>query len=307
MISEKQTWSSNGKLLLTGEYLVMEGALSLACPLNVGQSLSVERINSKRLSWQANKPNESWFTANYELPTLMLIDTDDISLAEKLLEILMAAKTIDGSFLSDEYGYHVTTNLGFNPESGFGTSSTLISNIAQWASINPYILLQKTFGGSGYDIACANKTNPILYQIVNNDVKVTDIDFNPVFKENLYFVYLGKKQSSSDGILAFKEQGEFIYKDIESISGITIGIVKTTSLSEFEQLLTDHEHIMSKVLKLPTAKSLYFNDFTGAVKSLGAWGGDFVLVTSIEPESNLRNYMQNKGFDIVFRYDELVL
>jgi len=59
-----QTWYSNGKLLITGEYLVMEGALSLALPLNVGQSISAERNNNNHLFWQANKPDGNWFTAN---------------------------------------------------------------------------------------------------------------------------------------------------------------------------------------------------------------------------------------------------
>lgn len=307
MTSESQTWSSNGKLLITGEYLVMEGALSLALPLRVGQSLKTERNNNSILHWQANKPEGVWFAADYKLPSLKLIYSDDKILAEKLNRILLAAVDINANFLANSDGYNVITDLGFNPEFGFGTSSTLISNIAMWAEINPYHLLQKTFGGSGYDIACADKTNPIFYQIVNNEPKVLDVDFHPVFKDNVYFVYLGNKQSSSDGIIAFKEQSEFTSKDIDSISVITKEIVKTRSLYEFEQLLIEHEQIMSKILKLPTAKSLYFSDFTGVVKSLGTWGGDFVMVTYDKSEDKLRKYMQNKGFDTVLTYDELVL
>ena len=307
MTPESQTWSSNGKLLITGEYLVMEGALSLALPLRVGQSLKTERTNNNFLHWQANKLNGVWFTADYELPSFRLVYSDDKIIAERLKRILLAAVDINASFLANSIGYNVTTDLGFYPEFGFGTSSTLISNIAMWAEINPYHLLQKTFGGSGYDIACADKTNPIFYQLVNDEPKVINVDFYPIFKDNLYFIYLGKKQSSTDGIMAFNEQGKFSSIDINNISVITKEIIKTRSLSEFEQLLTEHEQIMSKVLKLRTAKSIYFNDYTGAVKSLGAWGGDFVLVTSAKPESKLRSYMQNKGFDTVLTYDELVL
>ncbi len=302
-----QTWYSNGKLLITGEYLVMEGALSLALPLNVGQSISAERNNNNHLFWQANKPDGNWFTANYELPTLKLVADDNISLAEKLLEILLAAKTLDNNFLSDGTGYDVITNLGFKPEFGFGTSSTLISNIAMWAEINPYLLLQRTFGGSGYDIACSQSKSPIFYQLIDGAPTITDVNFDPPFADKLYFIYLGKKQSSSEGISAFKKQSKFTSIDIESISEITNEIIETTNLTAFERLLTDHERIMSKVLKLPTVKSVHFNDFPGVVKSLGAWGGDFVLVTYNESENNLRNYMQNKGFDTIFKYDELVL
>ena len=35
---------SHGKLLLTGEYLVLDGALALAVPCKLGQSLTVRSI-----------------------------------------------------------------------------------------------------------------------------------------------------------------------------------------------------------------------------------------------------------------------
>ncbi|MEQ3661167.1 MAG: GHMP kinase, partial [Flavobacterium sp.] len=38
----KQTYYSNGKLLLTGEYVVLDGAKALAVPTKFGQSLSIE-------------------------------------------------------------------------------------------------------------------------------------------------------------------------------------------------------------------------------------------------------------------------
>ena len=176
-----------------------------------------------------------------------------------------------------------------------------------WANINPYLLLQNTFGGSGYDIACARSNNPILYQIINKENRVEDINFNPPFKDNLYFVYLGKKQSSSEEIATFKMHGKFTSSDIDSISNITNELILTKDLVGFESLLTQHEKIMSKVLKLPSVKSKHFPDYPGVVKSLGAWGGDFVLVTSSFSEHKLRAYMRSKGFDTVFKYEGLVI
>ena len=38
---EKQTFYSNGKLLLTGEYLVLNGAVALAIPTKFGQTLTI--------------------------------------------------------------------------------------------------------------------------------------------------------------------------------------------------------------------------------------------------------------------------
>ncbi|MFK5854564.1 MAG: GYDIA family GHMP kinase [Bacteroidota bacterium] len=307
MSSGIQTWSSNGKLLITGEYLVMEGALSFALPLKVGQSLSVSKNNSKILRWNAIGPNGAWFTAGYELSLFKILSTDNTNLAHKLRDILTTVRKMSSSFLMDKLGFDVVTNLDFDSEYGFGTSSTLISNIAMWADVNPYKLLEQTFGGSGYDIACAQSDSPILYQREGDTIRVTNLNFNPTFTKNIYFVYLGNKQNSSDSIASFKKQGKFNSSDISRITDITNELIKTNELQNFQNLLDEHEVILSKILGLPTVKSLYFSDFSGTVKSLGAWGGDFVLVTTSETEENLRTYMNAKGYNIIFSYDELVL
>jgi len=44
------TCYSNGKLLLTGEYLVLEGATALAVPTKFGQDLKVEKIKEKSIN-----------------------------------------------------------------------------------------------------------------------------------------------------------------------------------------------------------------------------------------------------------------
>src|SRR5690606_22841947 len=89
---------------------------------------------------------------------------------------------------------------------GLGTSSTLINNIAQWFGINAFELLQKSFGGSGYDIACAQNNTPITYQVLNNQPMVKQVSFNPEFKEHIYFVYLNQKRDSKEAIANFKKK-----------------------------------------------------------------------------------------------------
>lgn len=307
MSRNPNTWRSNGKLLLTGEYLVMEGALSLALPINKGQSLTVTQTVNKLLRWKANKPEGLWFTTEFSLPSLEVIVTDNIDLASSLAKILLAVRRLSPDFLQDNFGLDIVTNLDFNPDYGFGTSSTLISNIANWADVDPYKLLDLTFGGSGYDIACARSSEPILFQRLTHDIYVSDAKFDPDFKENLYFVYLGKKQSSSESISNFRKNCKYSSQDIDSISEITKEIILSNNLNEFEALLMEHELIMSYILNQTTVKSLYFSDFPGAIKSLGAWGGDFVLITNPEPDSDFRKTMKDKGFGTVFRFDELVL
>jgi len=285
----------------------MEGALSLALPINKGQSLTVNQTDNKLLRWKANKPGGLWFRVEFSLPSLELIVTDNIDLASNLAKILLVVRRLSPDFLQDNFGLDIVTHLDFNPDFGFGTSSTLISNIANWADVDPYKLLDLTFGGSGYDIACARSSESILFHRFGDEIKVRDAKFEPDFKDNLYFVYLGKKQNSAESISNFRKNCKFSSLEIDSISNITKEIIVANDLTTFEELLMEHESIISGILKLPTVKSLYFPDYPGAVKSLGAWGGDFVLITNTESDSDFRKTMKGKGFVPVFSYDELIL
>ena len=94
--------------------------------------------------------------------------------------------------------------------------------------------------------------------------------------------------------------------DIDAISAITKELLIASEITEFEALLAEHESIMKSILKIPTAKSLYFKDYPGVIKSLGAWGGDFVMITSHCTDSELRNLLKVKGFETVFSFDSLV-
>lgn len=303
----QQQWYSHGKLLLSGEYLVMEGAKSFALPLKQGQSLSVEKNDKSILSWNAFQQDKSWFQAEFLTDNFSVIHTNNKILAENLSRILQAIRQLSNRFLTDGKGFAVETNLDFNPEFGFGSSSTLVSNLAWWADISPFELLRLTFGGSGYDIACARINSPLFYQLTATGPKIEEIDFNPDFKNQVYFVYLGQKQKSTESIKGFKNSAVFGKKDLESISRISQEIVLANSLQNFEQLLNEHEKIMTAILRRPTVKSLMFNNYEGTVKSLGGWGGDFVLVTSNQSESDFRADMRKRGFTVVFGYDELVL
>src|SRR5680860_249695 len=63
-----RSFYSNGKLLLTGEYAVLDGALSLAVPTRYGQSLSVEEIGSSQLQWKSwDKNRKIWFEGTFDV------------------------------------------------------------------------------------------------------------------------------------------------------------------------------------------------------------------------------------------------
>ncbi|GAB1856913.1 GYDIA family GHMP kinase [Flavobacteriaceae bacterium MHTCC 0001] len=318
-----RSYKSNGKLLITGEYVVLDGAVALAVPTRYGQSLNTYSIESPLIQWTSfDNSNNIWLQAKFNLNDIDVKAIDKISIntpQSRLLHILSTAKSLNPKFLSDNFGYGIKTYLDFPNKWGLGTSSTLINNIAQWANVDPFKLLELTFGGSGYDIACAQYNTAITYQILNNEIladntlspdipnedrSVTPVEFNPDFKHQLYFVYLNKKQNSRDGIAHYKTLKGDIKPVILEINSITDRILKCKDLNEFKILIEKHESIISKLTQQETAKSIFFNDFDGAIKSLGAWGGDFVLVAS---EYNPAAYFKSKGFDTVVPYSNMVL
>ena len=301
-----QKYYSHGKFLLTSEYLVLKGALALALPLKLGQSLTIETVCTPSLQWNAYKLNGPWFSVTMNPENLEIINSDDQPKAEKLSEILKAVKQLNPAAFKD--GLCFETRLDFDPNWGLGSSSTLIANLARWANVNPYELLKLTFGGSGYDIACATAEQPIYYQLIDNQPNVEIIDFNPSFAEHLFFIYQGQKQSSSKEIKAFlaKSNPIDLQKDIEAVSKISRAVPKCQSLEEFAMLMQCHERIISRCIgQEPVQKR--FPDFEGVLKSLGAWGGDFILAATRWGENQVKEYFKGKGLEVVFGYKEIVL
>ncbi len=303
-----QRYHSHGKFLLTGEYLVLHGALALALPLKLGQSMEVETLPScdNRLNWEALQPQGHWFSATIDKNDLQTIATDDAPKARKLCEVLNALKELNPA-LFHGHDLHFSTRLGFHPEWGLGSSSTLIANLAQWAKANPYTLLQMTFGGSGYDIACATATHPLFYQLVEGQPQTTPAPFAPAFSDNLHFVYLGKKQNSSKEVDAFKERMSRtdLRKEIDAVTAISRALPGSRDLQDFRSMLNTHEAILSHCLgREPLQKQ--FPDFEGSLKSLGAWGGDFMLAATPWPESRVKAYFEAFKLPVIIPYREWV-
>jgi mevalonate kinase len=299
-------YHSNGKFLLTGEYLVLKGALALATPLKFGQSLTVKTVSEPFLHWDAYKPDGPWFSVTLNPKNLDIIDCDDQPKAEKLVQILKAVCELKPNAFND--GLHFETHLDFDPNWGLGSSSTLIANLARWADVNPYELLKLTFGGSGYDIACATAEQAIYYQLIDGKPQTETTKYNPFFAEHLYFVYLGQKQSSSKEIKAFLEKANPVdlQKDIEAVSEISRAVPQCENLDEFGMLMQCHERIIARCIgQEPVQKR--FPDFEGVLKSLGAWGGDFILAATEWDEKQVKEYFKKKGLNVVFSYGEIVL
>ena len=302
----KKTFYSNGKLLITAEYVVLDGAIALALATKMGQNLIVNDGFNKEIVWKSFDFDGSiWFDEVILFSEIISKKIfEDNAVKTTVIEILHQAYILNPKFIDDYQGYIVSTNLTFPKFWGLGTSSTLINNIASWLQIDAFVLLNKAFGGSGYDIACAQNNSAILYQLQNEMPSVKAINFNPVFKENLYFVYLNKKQNSKNAIANYRRKKGNIDKLILEIDIITNIISKTDDFATFVDALENHENILAKILEEPTVKEILFPDFKGTIKSLGAWGGDFVLVASKE---NPIEYFTSKGYKTVLSYQEMIL
>jgi mevalonate kinase len=303
----KKEFYSNGKLLITGEYVVLDGAKAFALPTKFGQNLIIEPAEDNLIHWKSFDHDGSiWFEDSITFSSIVEKKNYDSihNIKNTLIEILHEAYQMNSDFITQSKGYKITTELTFPKFWGLGTSSTLINNIAQWLEIDAYQLLKSSFGGSGYDLACAQNDSAIIYQLVDEKPVVEKITFEPDFANKINFVYLNKKQSSKSAIASYIEKQGNIHKTIKTIDSITKTVINSTEPKEFAIALQKHEIEMSNILELQTVQEALFQDFCGVIKSLGAWGGDFVLAISKE---NPTEYFKKRGYEVVIPYREMIL
>tara|TARA_B100001287_G_C22608496_1_gene493955 strand:+ start:195 stop:1091 length:897 start_codon:yes stop_codon:yes gene_type:complete len=294
---------SNGKVLLTGEYVILDGALSLAAPTKFGQHLKYQENLSNLINWKSiNFDGNIWFECLITSDTLKVKSTSSKKISNKLVEIINFIREYNPSFLK-KCGSDISTNLTFEKNLGLGSSSTLISNLSKISGVNPYTINNKIFKGSGYDIACAESISPILYKLDKDQKIINEVSFKPSFNEHIYFVYLNKKQNSISEIKKYNKN-KASNSIINEISDITSEILVCNSIDRFNELIEAHELIISKLISKQTVKDHLFKDFDGYIKSLGAWGGDMIMVTSqIDPSK----YFIEKGYSTIFKFKELLV
>ena len=301
-----KTFYSNGKLLITGEYLVLDGAKAFALPTKFGQLLTVEQHQEKTIAWTSYDKDESiWFEDTVSFSDIISNTSNDTTVKSTLLKILHQAYLVNPSFLQQETGYKINTSLTFPRDWGLGTSSTLINNIAQWLNIDAFELLHNSFGGSGYDIACAQNNTPITYQLSKGKGIVEQVPFEPNFTNCIYFVYLNQKQNSKTAIAKYRENKNKMFStDVEAVNNLTAAALTASNSTQFAAVMHTHERIMSQLLETATIQEELFSDFPGQIKSLGAWGGDFVMVVA---NQNPQEYFASKGYNTFLTYNEMIL
>jgi hypothetical protein len=282
----------------------MKGAKALAIPVKFGQALSVKVHDKKELQWQSYVNGKLWFSASFNADFTYSKASNEQT-ADFLSKLLKSAQSLNPKFLS-EITFDIRTDINFNIEWGLGSSSTLIHNLAQWANINPFDLFFKVASGSAYDIACAGSDNPIIYRLKKGKPDFRQINFYPDFHQNIYFAYLGNKQKSEKSILKFNKKAIYSDTDINTVSEITEKMLSAKNTDEFSKLVYQHEQILSKILRQKTVKERYFSDFSGEIKSLGAWGGDFIMIVSLLSFEQIKKYFSEKGINIIFTFEEMI-
>ncbi|WP_415325273.1 GYDIA family GHMP kinase [Chryseobacterium sp. MMS23-Vi53] len=294
---------SPGKLMLTSEYFAMDGALVLAVPTKLGQEFSFEEKDDEKslIFWEAYHQNKLWLKAVIDYKNWQILETNIPSSAEFILKTLKNVQLLSTIQFKSNFTYHLTTNLQFPADYGLGSSSTLMTNLAEWAEIDPFYLNKISLGGSGYDIAVAKEKSAVLYQSVL-EIKYEKVDFDPSFKNELIFIHLNQKQDSREGINFYKSKLKS-QKLVDEFSNLTRNILVCNELENFSQLMLIHEQKISNFLEIPTVKAKFFADCPVFVKSLGAWGGDFVMSSKFD---GFKDYFWGKGFRTIFEWPEII-
>jgi len=318
------TYYTKGKLLLTGEYAVLKGAKAYAIPAKYGQSLEVKPNHTNRHQWRSYDLQGMWFEVDFSLNLNRIIQTNEPEKAKLLQKILQYIQQKKSNLFKSALSF--ITQLDYNRLWGLGSSSTLLVNLYKWSGVNAFELLNISFGGSGYDIAVGLAGQPILYQLVTPDqinlqntaynygykTGYNDVNLLPLwqinqnksfdFEDKLWLVYLNKKQSSRQAVQNFKKR-TVTQADLHEISRISEKLFnKDVDYELFVELLNRHEHIISSMINQPTIKQILFKDYPGTIKSLGAWGGDFILATGKDAPA----YFYNKGYQTIIGYPEIL-
>ncbi len=302
---EKFRYLANGKLLISGEYLVMDGAAALACPLTFNQVMDITLTNDKRIYWIASDTEGKWFNAVFSLDKFNIERSSDHELAVRLQRLLLTASGINPFPFQ---GASISTNLNFNRFMGLGSSSTLISLVAELFGVNKYKLHCLVSEGSGYDIACTDFNHPIIYQKISpTEFLIKPINYCPPFADYIYFVWSGSKQNTNDEIVKYRNRSGRGPNIVDKITEITFKISEVKELSNFVRLIELHEDLISSVINRMPIKKERFSGFKGCVKSLGAWGGDFLMAATDEDFNYVKEYFGDKGCSTVYRFNDIVL
>jgi mevalonate kinase len=261
------TFWSSGKLLLCGEYWVLHGASALAVPTRLGQRLTY-RATDQPLHWTAvDRHGQAWLDAS--------------AVSDPHVEsLLQAARSLGGQV---PYTGLVRTELEFDRSWGWGSSSSLTDLVAQWTGVPALDLHFATSRGSGFDVACARATSALTYRKIGpskGEWSAAAAAHWPT--EHFALVYLGQKQDSQKEVQ--RGRREPLQAELDAISDLSRAMAEAQKVTEWMQLIEEAEARTAAWTGLPRIQER-FTGVRATLKSLGAWGGDFVLAVAEDPSA----------------------
>ncbi len=295
----KTVFEASGKFLLFGEYLVLRGATCLAMPLRYGQTLTVEPGYGAPILWRSFEKGKCWLEIilSENLEVIQANDKGKAAVVQTLLQ-LIRQQNPDLSWAHHYFKFE----LDFERRFGMGTSATLLSLMGRWSGVDPYFLLEKTFGGSGYDIAAATAKKPFFYSMADRLIK--EIYLPDDITKKLLFVYSGKKQKSAEEVFNFKNSPANPFQ-LTKMNEIVKEAALCNNIQCWEELMHESEQLLSEILKKEPVRERFFADYPYQIKSMGAWGGDFIMASCREVEE-AKAYFHKKNKKPVYTYSELV-
>lgn len=303
MNKEIEKYYAHGKFLLTAEYLVMAGADAIVLPLNKGQHLSLLEDEHEQLRWESWYEGELWFQADFNAHNFDVLETEDQFRAAFISRILKEAKELakkEKSFQAKK----IITELEFSPDWGLGSSSTLIVNVSRLFDINAFDLHKRVSRGSGFDVAAGMSTYPFRYRLKKNKREMMPVRIPELFFNHTFFVYLGQKADSGIAVEEFSQQDKDLKIPVKYINEISGQFTEVESVRELSRITNEHEQFMSDVLGMPSPTDR-FADYPYGMKSLGAWGGDFIMAIHPKGKQEVERYFKHKGCPLVFSANEL--
>src|SRR5690625_2638278 len=228
---------------MSGEYLVLDSAQSLAVPCKFGQVLEVYSSSQPGITWASyTKDGERWFQQDFSIARIKEIPTDDPdSVADTLQKILNYSYELNRTFF-DNLAVSCNTKLEFPRNWGLGSSSTLINSIAQWIGIDAYTLLEHSFGGSGYDIAAAKSKKAFLYNRYASP-RIEEVELKWDFTDQIFFVHRNQKQDSKEGIARYRAKASNQKKKFSKINSLTQEFIQATKLRSEEHTSELHSRV----------------------------------------------------------------
>ena len=92
--------------------------------------------------------------------------------------------------------------------------------------------------------------------------------------------------------------------EILKINSLGDMIVKEKNQKKFNEMIKEHEEIISNIIYKKPIQSTLFKDFNGQIKSLGSWGGDFILASG---DNETPKYFYKKGYETIIPFSEMRL